>query len=148
MITSVYSKLVSQNMTFYSTEGLRIVRGSRRTLPKDNVHTLSCRRPVLSLFHNSIVSMSHPLVGERTLQTLLLLSSRHRIGSPFRYSTTVNSSRSSNRPLGFRVVLNRSVCVCNSASSLLSRTRYCVRRWRTWNHKKRMSLDVSYGSNR
>ncbi len=48
--------------------------------------SLSSRRMLPSSFRSSTASMRLPLCGERTLPTLLLLTSRHRIGSPCRSS--------------------------------------------------------------
>jgi hypothetical protein len=73
---------------------------------QDGVSQQQEAAPPGSSFRSSTASMRHPLCGERTLPTLLLLSSRHRIGSPFRSSTCVFPLKFSNRPLWSHVVLN------------------------------------------
>jgi hypothetical protein len=92
--------------------------------------SLSSRWTLLSPFRCSTASM-RPLCGVRTLPTLLLLPSRHRIGSPFRSSACVNPSKISSRPLRSRAVLNSFARVRSSALSLLLRTRFYAQRWRT-----------------
>jgi hypothetical protein len=69
-----------------------------------------------------------PLSGERTLPTLLLLSSRHRIGSPMCHPFKV--LKQTYVVWCLHLLLNNFACVRNSASSLLLRTRFCTQRWR------------------
>ena len=67
------------------THGL-VVDSAPRTV------SLISRRTLLSPFRSSTASMT-PVCGVRTLPTLLLLKSRHRIGSPLRVPRRLTTGR-------------------------------------------------------
>jgi hypothetical protein len=62
--------------------------------------------------------MKLTLCGVRTLPTLLLPSSRHRIRSPFISSACVHPLKISSKPLRSRTVRNSFASVCNNSLSL------------------------------
>jgi hypothetical protein len=110
------------------------------------MESLSNRRLLLSLFHNSTASMRHSLSGERTFPMFLLLSSRHRIDLHTRSSSNDRPEETSNLRFWSHVVLNSSVLAHRSASLPPLRTLSLGQRWPTSSLRKRIPLDVSYGS--